>query len=328
MVKKCREHCAGAGRFVARALVLAWPVLLASAALGPLQAAPFDREFWKHWGDGRAELAGYDLVYPRYGELRRGTAVLIYVTEPFSKSLRVKADPGRRPKSDEVPVLKLNAVLDFPTGVYDYNLMTSAFVALKPLAGRPAGSPAKASFTSQEWCGHVYGQLLFGSRSVRHDSHSYFDGEADRREELPYPPDGVSEDILFLWARGLAAPFLAPGERREGSLLLSLAEARLGHKPLSWEKASFSRRAEPVRLQVPAGSFAAEVYQVETVSGRRWTFYKEAEAPGRLLKWEAGDGQAGELVASERMAYWEMNGEEFLSAVRRLGLSPRPRRTP
>ncbi len=52
-------------------------------------------EFWSHWGDGKAELDGYALTQPRYGELREGTAVLIFVTEDFSDSLtRVKADPG------------------------------------------------------------------------------------------------------------------------------------------------------------------------------------------------------------------------------------------
>src|SRR5439155_6663326 len=48
-------------------------------------------EFWSYWGDGKAELDGYALVEPRYGEPRDGTAVLIYVTEDFSDSARVKA---------------------------------------------------------------------------------------------------------------------------------------------------------------------------------------------------------------------------------------------
>ena len=136
----------------------------------------FGGTFWKHWGDGQAELAGYDLTYPRYGELRRGTAVAIFVTETFSNELRVKADPGKHSRSDQFPVMKLNLIHDFPTGLYDYNMMTSAFVALKPVNGRPAGWPTKVSFSSQEWCGHVYQQLLFDKNKVRHQVHSYFDG--------------------------------------------------------------------------------------------------------------------------------------------------------
>ena len=56
-------------------------------------------------------MNGYRLVQPRYGHARAGTAALIYVTEDFSDSMRVKADPGKHPASDVYPVLKLNAVL-------------------------------------------------------------------------------------------------------------------------------------------------------------------------------------------------------------------------
>src|SRR5207249_3206702 len=84
-------------------------------------------DFWSTWGDGKAELDGYALTQPRYGELRAGTAVLIFVTEDFSDSARVKADPGKHPASDVYPVLKLNFVRDFQTGIYDYNVMTSTF---------------------------------------------------------------------------------------------------------------------------------------------------------------------------------------------------------
>jgi hypothetical protein len=142
--------------------------------VAPLTAAQ-SQAFWSHWGDGRAELSGYRLQQPRYGSSRPGTAVLIYVTEDFSDSLRVKADPGKHPASDVYPVLKLNAVRDFQTGIYDYNVMTSTFARVAP-----AWPIAKVSFSSQEWCGHVWHQLLPRGGSVAGVSHSYFDGEADR----------------------------------------------------------------------------------------------------------------------------------------------------
>lgn len=68
--------------------------------------------FWKHWGDGQAELSGYRLIQPRYGQPRLGQAVLIFVTETFSERDRVKADPGKHPASDEFPVMKLNLKKD------------------------------------------------------------------------------------------------------------------------------------------------------------------------------------------------------------------------
>jgi hypothetical protein len=163
------------------------------------------------------------------------------VTETFSNSLRVKADPGKHPATDEFPVMKLNLVEDYQTGIYDYNDMTSSFVALAAVNGRPAGAPAKISFSSQEWCGHTFQQLLFDTHAIRATTHSYFDGEADRQSELNYPTGGLSEDALLLWARGQAGPRIAPGERREVELLGSLQASRQGHVPLSWQHATLSR---------------------------------------------------------------------------------------
>ncbi|HNF59796.1 MAG TPA: hypothetical protein PLN89_09495, partial [Elusimicrobiota bacterium] len=56
-------------------------LLLAALGLAPhvLAAdAPYGDAFWKHWGDGQAEVAGYDLVFPRYGHPRRGVAVAVF----------------------------------------------------------------------------------------------------------------------------------------------------------------------------------------------------------------------------------------------------------
>ncbi len=134
-------------------LLSAVPALFAVAAAASLPS--YDRTFWSTWGDGRAELAGYDLTIPRYNQPRRGVAVTIFVTETFSNSARVKADPGKHPQADEYPVIKLNLVKDYQTGIYDYNEMTSSFVALQPVNGRAAGSPTRISFSRQEWCGQI-----------------------------------------------------------------------------------------------------------------------------------------------------------------------------
>ncbi|MEX0361456.1 MAG: septum formation inhibitor Maf, partial [Allomuricauda sp.] len=40
-------------------------------------------DFKSYWYAGNAEITSYKLEQARYGELRDGTAVLIYVTEPF-----------------------------------------------------------------------------------------------------------------------------------------------------------------------------------------------------------------------------------------------------
>ena len=314
-------------------------LLTTAAAAGPsgdgTPASPmFDTDVFRQtWHDGKAEIAGYDLTTPRYGAPRRGTAVTVFVTEPFSNAARVKADPGKHPPGDEFGVIKLNLVEDFPTGVYDYNLMTSVFVALQPVNGLPAGNPTKVSFTAQEWCGHVYEQMLFDSGGkIRVTRHSYFDGEADANETLDYPRGGVSEDALLLWARGMSGPFLRPGESVEAPLLRGVKSVRMNHVRHAWQQARFTRQRDPRTVKVPAGDFEVEVRTVEPArtdrADTRWTIYVERAWPHRIVKWETSAGESAELVGAERLTYWQMNGPGFEEAVRKFGLTPRPPRTP
>ena len=299
-------------------------VLLAACGASP----DFGDAFWKRWGDGRGELAGYDLTFPRYGSLRRGVAVTIFVTETFSNSLRVKSDPGKHPASDEFPVMKLNLVQDFATGIYDYNLMTSAFVALTPVNGLPAGSVTKVSFSSQEWCGNVYAQLLVDAGSARLTSHSYFDGEADQQRTIEAPAGTLDEDALPLWARGFAAPALAPGEKQTVMVLGSLRGARLAHRPLEVRRATLSRAAATMRVTVPAGTFAVERRTVAINGGATWSFDVETAEPHRIIQWESSSGEKARLLKSDRLKYWELHDPGGEAALSRLGLKPRPSRTP
>ncbi len=310
-------------------LPLGGPGGRAISAAGEAKEAPaYGDAFWKFWGDGRAELSGYELTFPRYGQPRAGVAVAIFVTETFSNSLRVKADPGKHPKSDEFPVLKLNLVEDFSTGIYDYNLMTSAFVALESVDGRPAGSLTKVSFSSQEWCGNVYAQLLFDAAAARLTSHSYFDGEADQSRVLPIPAEALSGDAILLWARGLAAPRLAPGERRTVPFLRSLETSRLQHRGVEVLQATLSRDASASRVSVPAGAFDVERRRVEIAGGPTWTIAVEAAAPHRIIAWETTDGQKASLLGSDRLPYWKLNGPGGESALAKLGLTRRSARMP
>jgi hypothetical protein len=313
---------------LALAAVVAQRSAPASGAAPPASSPVFGEEFWKRWGDGKGEVSGYDLTFPRYGELRKGVAVVVFVTETFSNSARVKSDPGKHPRSDEFPVMKLNLVQDFSTGIYDYNLMTSAFVALAPVNGRPAGSATKVSFSSQEWCGDTYGQLLFDAGSARLSTHSYFDGEADQSRELSVPADALAGDALLLWARGFAAPILAAGERREVSLVKSIRSARLNHRSIELEKATLSREAAPSRATVPAGTFEVNRRSVEIAGGPTWKISVETAEPHRLIEWETSDGEKASLLAGERLEYWRLHGERDRGALARIGLQPRPPRTP
>ena len=286
-------------------------VLLSSAAIASAAPPPF----WAHWSDGKAEMNGYRLVQPRYGHERAGTAALIYVTEDFSDSMRVKADPGKHPASDVYPVLKLNAVRDFQTGIYDYNVMTSTFARVA--AGWPI---AKVSFSSQEWCGHVYHQIIPRGGAVSGLSHSYFDGEADAKDALALPSDGVMEDALPILVRQWLGEWIPRGGAKTVPFLPALLRSRLGHKKLAWGRATVSRAASSSRVTVPAGAFEVETWTVAEEGGRTATYLVETAAPFRLVRWTASDGEEASLLGSERLAYWKLNGPGGEKSLRGMGL--------
>lgn len=132
-------------------------------------------EFKSYWYTGNAEITSYDLEQARYGEIRKGHAVLIYVTEDFLPEKQVKAD---RSNPENISVLKLNATKKFNTGIYPYSVMQSTFY---PVANNQHALKVSASI--QEWCGHVYAQL---NRRENFEimSHSYFESEADQQLSL------------------------------------------------------------------------------------------------------------------------------------------------
>jgi hypothetical protein len=285
-------------------------------ALLALAAAVHAQDFWKHWGDGKAELDGYLLTQPRYEAPRSGAAMCVFVTEDFSDSLRVKADPGKHPKSDVYPVMKLNAIRHFQTGIYDYKVMTSSFLRVGP--GWPV---AKVSFSSQEWCEQVWHQLLPRGGRIQGVFHSYFDGEADGTEDLDLPKEGVFEDALPVILRGWNGEYLKAGESRGVPFLPSLMWVRLHHHPLAWTTATIARAAKTSEVAVPGGRFAAYVYQVKVANGRTLTFAVEAKPPFRLVRQTGPDREELVLEGSTRLAYWKLNGPGGEKYLKQLGLS-------
>jgi hypothetical protein len=283
-----------------------------------LAAPSVAQDFWSHWGDGKAELNGYALKQPRYGALRSGTSILIFVTEDFSDSLRVKVEAGEHPASDVYPVLKLNAVRAFPTGIYDYNVMTSAFLRIAP--GWPV---AKVSFSSQEWCGQVWHQIVPRDGKLAGLFHSYFDGEADGADTLAYPRDGILEDALPVVLRGWNGVYLKPGESRAVPFLPSLLWSRLNHRRLAWTTARIARAPGGSAVTVPAGRFDVTTYTVETADGRRLGFAIESASPHRVVRQTGPDGEELALKGSTRLAYWRLNAPGGEQHLKELGLGGR-----
>ena len=300
---------------------LAIGAVLAAGWSAPLLA---QTDFGTHWRDGKAELDGYRWSVTRYGQVRNGQAVMIFVTEPFSDAKRVKADDPSKNPADTFEVLKLNLARDFQTGIYDYNTMTSVFARSDDF------EPVKVSFSSGEWCGHVYEELIVNPDNVDQRLFSYFDGESVTRN-LAGKRDGVVGDNLFILLRGLRGAYLRPGEKREVPFLPGAFARRLQHRPLEWTTAEIERLADTQLVNVPAGTFTANVYVVRT-NGREGRFFIEAEAPHRIVRWQWKSSgtdrrtheaaETGELTGTLRVAYWQRhaNGDERL--LEELGLTP------
>jgi len=181
----------------------------------PVMRTPHSR-FKEYWYAGKAEITSFELQQVRYGELREGKAVLIYVTEDFLPEKQVKAD---RPRKENSKVLKLNSTKNFLTGIYPYSIMTSTF---HPVFTKEHA--IKVSNSVQEWCGQVYMQL--NNRGMYEiNAHSYFEREADQFLKLEKE---YLENELWTLVR------IAPDELPKGELKLipSMEFLRLQHREI------------------------------------------------------------------------------------------------
>ena len=135
---------------------------------------PKSKEFKEYWYSGQAELTRYELEQARYGEIHKGDAVLIFVTEDFHTDKQVKYEKGDRKNVQSV--MKLNFTRKFFTGIYPYSMMSSIFSPVDP--SKPA---LKVTTSSQEWCGHTFSQLNLRNNKYEGILHSYFQDEGDQK---------------------------------------------------------------------------------------------------------------------------------------------------
>lgn len=264
------------------------------------------KEFKDYWYAGKAEVTSYKLEQARYGEMREGNAVLIYVTEPFLAEKQVKAD-GNNP--DNIPVLKLNATKNYLTGIYPYSIMTSSFYPVND-----NGHAIKLSFSSQEWCGQVYAQLNT-KENFEVMSHSYFETEGDQNLKLDKT---VLENELWNKIR------INPTELPLGELKIipSLEYVRLTHKEL---KAYDARTS----LTVNGDMQTYELHYPELERTIKIDF--KTSFPYNIEGWsdtfKSGYGPKAQVLTSKatkmkslNIPYWQQNHNKDLSLRDSLGL--------
>jgi hypothetical protein len=80
-----------------------------------------------------------------------------------------------------VPVLKLNLVKKFNTGVYPYSMMLSVF---KPVDTNTWKHALKITASSQEWCGHTFTQIDSKNNNFLATLYSYFESEGTNEKKI------------------------------------------------------------------------------------------------------------------------------------------------
>lgn len=297
------------------ALCFAVSALLISAAA--IEAS----EFYEHWGDGRAEVSSYTVVQSRYGELRDGYGVLVFVTEDIDRNTLIKVESQREPES-RIYTLKLNNVLKFTTGIYDYSVMTSVFSAVESAGGKPF-EVRKITLSAQEWCGHVFEEVRFDDDGrIRGDLNSYFEREGKQQYQLDIADRSrfQSEDHLLIAIRELMGPLMGAGEHRAITLLPSLWHFRVRHAPRALVEASLSKGEAEV-LTVAGEPMEAIAWRWHAVDAEiDKTVWVETAQPHRILAWKDAVGGRGELLKTVRLPYWQLHANADLVYRDSLGL--------
>lgn len=262
------------------------------------------QQFKDYWYQGQAEITSYKLEQARYGEMRNGEAVLIYVTEDFLPNIQVKAD---RQNTNNIPVLKLNATKNFNTGIYPYSIMQSTFYPVNN-----EQHAVKVSSSMQEWCGHVYTQLNNRSQ-FEIMSHSYFEGEADQDIKLD---KAILENEL--WTQLRMDPQSLPTGDLE--IIPSLEFIRLKHVSLKAYKAS---------AELKDGNYTITYPDLK----RTLSINFNKAFPFEILGWEesfkSGYGSNAKILTTKatklksiQSAYWGKNANADEGLRKTLGLKP------
>jgi len=245
-------------------------------------------DFKNYWFDGKAEISSFSLDQSRYGEQRDGHAVLIFVTEPFAPDRQVKLD--NPDAASGINVLKLNFVRKFTTGIYPYSTMMSTF---SPLTYYGKSNMLKETFSSQEWCGHVFTQLNNRDNAFMINSFSYFEKEGDENTVLPQV---FTEDEI--WSRIRFNPEELPVGKIE--LLPGMMTSRLKH-------IKFQPAAAEASLQQTDSLL---IYHI--VYSPEWELKISFDAgfPHRIQSWEEkfdGSVTTATRMKTFRLPYWNLN---------------------
>ena len=257
-------------------------------------------EFNNYWYTGAAEISTYELSENRYGELRNGKSTLIYVTEDFVPKKQVKAD---RQNPSNQPVLKLNTVKKFLTGVYPYSIMQSSFLPL-----REEKHATKITASIQEWCGQTFIQLN-NRNHFEINTFSYFESEGDQSIKIDKT---FTENELWNLIRVEGLKKLPVGEI---SLLPSFEYLRMSHKEIKSYKAKISASTKE-------GLIDYTIFYPQL--DRKLVITFQEKTPYIIESWSDQIGNkkpsTAKRITTKKLPYWQQNSKEFESLRSELGL--------
>lgn len=300
-------------------LTLIFPILLLVACTTTQsQNKPYEKPatFSDYWYAGEAELTSFELQQARYGEIHSGEAVLVFVTEPFSRSKQVKLDNWRDESSDNVSVMKLNFAKKFLTGIYPYSMMSSTFT---PISTDKHPDILKVTTTSQEWCGHTFMQLNLEDRNYRLRGFSYFESEGDIDSKVPKV---ILEDEI--WTRIRFNPKNLPAGNI--NILPASFYLRLRHQEAKPQK------AKALLQEMSTSEFSSEAHSKYSLEydNRSLSIYFTNDFPFQILGWEetylSGFGKPEQLTTTAKRintiksAYWGQNSNADREIRKKLGL--------
>ena len=258
--------------------------------------------FQDYWYNQGAEITRYELKQSRYGEERTGELVCVYVTEPFHRIDHVKSDDPNA--ANAIPILKLNALRSFNTGIYNYSVMRSIF---QPTQMELYPHALKATCSVQEWCGHVFEQINRADANWKYQLHSYFQSEGEQRSSIE---ESYLEDAYWTMIR--LNPKLIPLGKQK--IIPSAVWRRFSHTPVSAEEA--------VVILNTADDISTLNIQYKNIS-RSLEINFTTRFPHSIDSWKEsfnGKETTGQMTHRSFGPYWEWNSNEHAPKRSELGL--------
>ncbi len=260
------------------------------------QRVEHQSEFVDYWFSGVAEISSYELQQARYGEIRQGNALFVFVTEPFSAAKQVKLDYSENMGDDHVTVLKLNAIRKFNTGIYDYAMMTSVFT---PIALAQYPRTLKTTTSIQEWCGHTFTQFNLRGNQYDIKGFSYFESEGDINKKV-----GAAFLEDEIWNRIRIQPNSVPTGTLD--VIPSSFHVRLQHTPIIPARATIRKVQREATTE----------YTIEYLhQNRTLTISAEQGFPYKILGWteDNGDGLITKATLKKTILspYWQQNSNQY-----------------